>query len=245
MGVSDPDPETDAGTAPRVFVTSRTRNSVLRWAVGLAVLFVLGFFVVGHYVPFLTDPVELREFVLGFGVWAPVVFVAIQAAQVVVAPVPGQVTGVAGGYLFGPLWGSVYSIAGIGLGSSVAFWLARRYGRAYVERVVTPGTLARFDGIAEEDSTTVLFLAFLLPGLPDDALCFVGGLTTLPLRRLVLLAVVGRTPSLVLATLVGAELERTQWMTAGLLAAALLVLSVVGYLNRERLGALPASSADE
>jgi uncharacterized membrane protein YdjX (TVP38/TMEM64 family) len=219
----------------RVFVSRRSRDSAIRWGVALLLVFVGSYFLVRAYAPYLTDPQAFRAFVLGFGAWAPLVFVAIQSAQVVVAPIPGQVTGVAAGYLFGPLWGSVYSVLGIAIGSTLAFWLARRYGRAYVERVVTPETLARFDGLAADNAQTALLLAFLVPGLPDDALCFVGGLTDVPLRRLVLVAVVGRAPSFVLSALVGAEAAGENWARAALLAAVLVVLSVLGYLERERL----------
>lgn len=220
---------------PGVFVSERSRDSVIRWCVALVVLLVGGFLLVRAYAPSLTDPESFRAFVLGYGVWAPVVFIGVQAAQVVVAPIPGQVTGVAAGYLFGPVWGSVYSVIGVAIGSTIAFWLARRFGRAYVERVVTPTTLARFDGLAERNAGTALLLAFLVPGLPDDALCFVGGLTDIPLRRLVLIATVGRAPSFVLSALVGAEVASSDWTTAALLAVFLTVLSVVGVLERERL----------
>ncbi len=39
----------------------------------------------------------LRE----WGILAPVIFMAIQALQVVISPVPGEATGFLGGYLFG------------------------------------------------------------------------------------------------------------------------------------------------
>ena len=195
-------------------------------------------FLVRTYAPFLTTGDGIREFVAGFGIYAPLVFVGLQVLQVVVAPIPGQVTGFASGYLFGSVWGSVYSILGIGIGSAIAFWLSRRYGRPFVEHVVDDEALARFDDLAAHAGIPGLFVVFLVPGLPDDVLCFVGGLTEIDLWKLVAIAVVGRAPAFVLVNVSGAGLARGN---VGLAAVALAVLfgtSLWGYLNRERLLAL-------
>lgn len=116
---------------------------------------------VSTYLPEAFDPEAIRTFVLSFGLWAPVIYIGITVAQVVIAPIPGQVLGVAG---------TVYSLIAVAIGSGLTALLTRRYGRPYVERVVTPETLARFDGVRDGDATAGLFLAYLVPGLPDDAL---------------------------------------------------------------------------
>lgn len=218
-----------------IFISRRSRRVTLAWTAVLCLGVGLGYLAIRWYAPFLTDPAGLQTFVHGFGVWAPLVFVGLQAAQVVLAPIPGQVTGFAAGYLFGAVAGAAYSIAGVTVGSAVAFWLSRRFGRTYVERVVTSERLAQFDGLTEQDATLALFLAFLVPGLPDDAICFVGGLTDLPLWRLVLVALLGRTPSFALMALAGAQLASERFVDAALLALALGVLTVAGYLARDRL----------
>lgn len=218
-----------------VFVSRRERASALRWSVAVAVALGVGYLASRRYAPFLTDPEALRAWVEGFGPWAPVAFVGLQAVQVVVAPIPGQAVGLLGGYLFGALWGGLYSVVGVAIGSAVVFWLSRRYGRRYVEDVVAAETLARFDGLARESGRTGLFLAFLVPGLPDDVICFVGGLTEMPLWQLVALAAVGRAPSFFLVALIGAELADARFASAALLGVALAAVALAGYLHRGRL----------
>ena len=175
----------------RIFASSRSRTRfvvhALVVAAGLAVAGVL----LGPHLAFLTDARAVRTFVRGYGVWAPVVLIALQAVQVVAAPVPGQVLAVVAGYLFGAWWGTLYNMIGITIGSTVAFWLSRRYGRAYVEDIVHEGALERFDAIGDDYARPALFFLFLIPGLPDDVICFAGGLTDIPLWQLVVLAVVG------------------------------------------------------
>lgn len=220
-----------------IFVSRRARRTTLAWIAALGVLFLVGYLLSRVYAPGLADPDRLRSAILGLGPWAPVGFVLLQAAQVVAAPVPGQVLGFVGGYLFGTLHGTLYSLAGVTIGSAVVFWLSRRFGRPYVERVVEPATVARLDGFLHRNAALALFVAFLLPGLPDDAICFVGGLSDLPLWRLVAIAVVGRAPGFFFVALAGAETATGAATTAAFLLVVLGGLSLAGYLARDRIAA--------
>ena len=72
------------------------------------------------------------------GVLAPVVFIAIQSLQVMIAPIPGEVTGLLGGFVFSQWLGFVYSTVGLTIGSLGAFWVGRRLGAAFVQGLVAP-----------------------------------------------------------------------------------------------------------
>jgi uncharacterized membrane protein YdjX (TVP38/TMEM64 family) len=187
------------------------------------------------FVPELSDPVALRTAILATGVFAPVTYVVVLAVQVVVAPIPGHVLGFVGGYLFGPLWGTVYSLVGVTLGSTVVFVLSRRYGRDYVERMLAPELVEQFDEAVAESGTVGLFLVFLIPGLPDDAVCFLAGLTRLPLWRLVVLVVVGRAPAFALVSLAGAGAATGAYEQVLFLIGVFAALTLGGYLARDRL----------
>ena len=210
------------------------RRFLLHLLVALVVVGALTM-IVHRNLRFLTNPQELRAFIRGYGVWAPLVLVVLQALQVVLAPIPGQVLAVVAGYLFGAWWGTLYNMIGVTIGSTIAFWLSRRFGRSYVERIVHEDALATFDGISDDSVRLGLFVFFLLPGLPDDVLCFVGGLTRLPLWQLVGIAIVGRAPAFFLVNVVGDLLGTAQFEAAALLAVVILALSAVGYAYRDRL----------
>src|SRR2546428_8611516 len=70
-----------------------------------------------------------------WGVLAPLVFIVIQALQVIIAPIPGEVTGLLGGFIFGQWLGFFYSTLGLTAGSLFAFWVGRRLGAPYVRRL--------------------------------------------------------------------------------------------------------------
>lgn len=178
--------------------------------------------------PRLFDPGWVRARIAAAGPAAPAVFVLLQAAQVVLAPVPGQVLAGIGGYLFGSLLGTIYSMLGVTLGSTVVFAASRRYGRPFVARVLTEETLNRVDGFVDRYGSVGLFVAFVLPTFPDDALCTAVGLTELRYWRFLLLLLVGRTPTFLAAafagtSLAGGDLERALAVMAGLLTVSVLV----------------------
>lgn len=192
-------------------------------------------FLVRAQASWLTDPVAIRVWVRSFGPLAPAAFVALQAAQVVVAPIPGQVLGLVSGFLFGALAGTAYSLIGATVGSYVAFVLARRLGRPFVERVVGAESLTAFDRHAEQEGALALFLVFLVPGLPDDVICFVGGLTALSIPRMVAISFVGRIPGYAAINLAGAGFASDRVLEAVVVLAVLAVLSVGVYASRDRL----------
>lgn len=218
-----------------VFTSSRAKQQTITWLLLLVGVLVGGTVVQRLYLPWLTDPVAIRRLIDSFGPFAPVAFVLLQATQVVVAPIPGQVLGFVSGYLFGTVYGTLYSLLGAAIGSYVVFRVSRRYGRSYVERVVDPAFVEQFDGVARRRGLFALFLAFLIPGLPDDAICFLGGLTELRIRDMVVVSVVGRAPGYLVVNAAGAELAAGRLTETLLIVAVLVVLTVLGYVWRDTL----------
>lgn len=195
-------------------------------ALGIAAL-VAGALILRFWQPLLalvSEQERLRAWVAGFGWAAPLALILVQAAQVILAPLPGQVVGLVSGYLFGALWGTVYSAIGVLLGAWVLMSLARKLGRPFVERVVPPAHLARFDGLLARGGPTAFFLLFLLPFVPDDSISILAGLTDIPISLLMILAAIGRSPSLLAAAWMGdvsGSLTTEQWLALAGIALAL------------------------
>ena len=193
-----------------------------------------------RYASFIYDAAELRMWIAQFGIFAPLVFVFIQAIQVVVAPIPGQVVALVAGYLFGPFWGTVYSLTGVLIGSTVAFSLAKRYGRSFVEDILHEDVVARFDDFVDTVGVPGLFAFVIIPGLPDDAICFLSGLTKWRLRTFIAVIAVGRLPAYVLTVYAGGELASGRFLSGFALIALVVVASVVGYYKQETVRDLVA-----
>lgn len=167
---------------------------------------------------------RLREWVAGFGSWGVLVSIALNVAQVLLAPLPGQFVGLLNGYLYGLWLGALYGMAGLLLGSALAMGLARRFGRPLVERLVNPDQLARWDRLAGRQGPLFFFLVFLFPLLPDDLICFLIGLSPLSIPSMLVLAALGRLPGLFVSCWVGAyatQLPWWAWIPLGVGAGAL------------------------
>lgn len=169
------------------------------------------------------------------GPWGPAFIVLAEVLQVVFAPVPGQVVGLVAGYLYGFWWGTLYCMIGLALGSLAAVWLARRLGRPLVRRLAGEEVLARIDDYAERRGALALLLIFLLPFLPDDLCCLAAGLTKLSILEVVLLAVVGRLPGLMMSTLLGAQAHRLTWPQVAVIALLGIALAVLFARYQDRL----------
>jgi len=223
---------------PPIFVSSRARRLAFLLLGALLAAVLAGMALFDSSIGTLTDPELIRETIDGYGVFAPIAFVVLQVLQVLFAPIPGQVLAMAGGYIFGPVDGLLYSLIGATIGSAIAFALSRRYGRPVVERLIHPRTLTTVDEFLEAHGRLAVLLVFLVPGLPDDALCFVCGLTPVPLRSLVVLSFVGRIPGYALLSLAGGRFATHRPLEAALILAVVALAAFLGYLARDRLLAL-------
>lgn len=174
------------------------RTEVLRVALNAAtvigMILVSALLFMGYRLGIFGSPEKLRSFLLNFGLWAPAVFVFIQAVQVVVPILPGSVGCVAGVIAFGPGMGFVYNYIGICAGSVIAFLLARKYGRAFVQAVTNEKQFAKYENWLEKGNKFdwLFGIAIFLPVAPDDLLCYLAGLTKMKLRRFIWIILLGK-----------------------------------------------------
>lgn len=178
---------------------------------------------------------QLMSFLESVGPWSTVVFVLLQAFQVVAAPIPGEATGILGGYLYGPYLGTVLSTLGLTLGSLMAFLLSRYLGRPFAERFVAPATMERFDYLLHHKGVFLVFLLFLIPGFPKDALCYLLGLGHLTVVEFLIIGGVGRLLGTLLLTLQGNFLRMQQYDMFYSLIAVGVVAIIVVMIFKDRL----------
>ena len=222
----------------RIFSSRSARWQTVAGGALLLVVFVGLSYFVRQYAAFVFDAQQLRAWLNQFGIFAPLALIFIQAIQVIVAPVPGQVIAVVSGYAFGPVAGTAYSLVGVLIGSAVAFSLAKHFGRPLVEKLLHEDVLTRFDGFVDQVGIPGLFAFVIVPGLPDDAICFLSGLTTWRLRTFLSVIVVGRFPAYVLTVYAGGELAAGKFKSAVALLGVVVAISVLGYHQRGRVRSL-------
>ena len=118
----------------------------------------------------------LREVIAGAGVWAGAVYFALQMMTVIVAPIPSNISMMAGALALGFWPAMILGVLAVIAGSVIVFLAARALGRNAVQRFLDKGVMEKYLPIIEEKQDMFLFLTMLFPFFPDDALCMLAGL---------------------------------------------------------------------
>jgi uncharacterized membrane protein YdjX (TVP38/TMEM64 family) len=218
--------------------------SLIAFPALFAVLLVLALVFRQQLLGLFRSPDSFRSWVQSTGPIAPLVFVGLQAAQVVVFFIPGEIPQVAGGYLFGVWQGSLLSLAGITLGASLNFLMARLLGLPFVYTLFGQQSVHRVWRIAESSRARLaFFLFFLIPGVPKDVLCYVAGLSSLRLAPFLLYSTLGRLPGVIGSALIGEAAADRRWLLAGSILFAAAALFGLGFMFRRRIQAFLESLA--
>ena len=191
----------------------------------------LAWFVGRPMVRFARQPEQFRSWVDGHGALGWAAYAAIVFLQVVVAIIPGEPLEIAGGYAFGAWWGTALCLIGAVLGSAAVFALVRRWGRPLAEVVFPKEKLDKLQFLhSSPKRTALLWLIFTAPGTPKDLLCYFAGLTDMKWRTWLLIATVGRLPSIVTSTVGGGALGDRNYTAAAIAFGVALAAAGVGYL---------------
>ena len=175
------------------------------------------------------DPLVFRNWIQSFGFWGKFVFVGLAFIQVILAVIPGGPVQIAAGYAFGIIEGSILCVVGIQLGSALAFLLARHLGMKVIDLFIPREKIENIRFLQNSDKLDIMiFLCFLIPGVPKDPLAYFCGLTKIPFWKFLLLSTLGRIPSIIISVMSGNALVEQQYISAVIIIAALAVCSVIG-----------------
>lgn len=186
-------------------------------------------------IEFFLNEEKLKKFIDSLGPFGFIGFIILQATQVVAAPIPGEVTGLLGGYLYGTFIGTILSTIGLTLGSVLAFSLGRIFGKPFVERVVDPVILNKFDYLLHHKGAFLVFFLFLIPGFPKDYLSYFLGLSRLSIIEFTLIAGVGRLLGTILLSLGGSYLRHHEYEKFFSLAGIALLIMVIVWFFKDRI----------
>lgn len=124
---------------------------------------------------------QFRAFAADYGKWGPVVFIVLQALQVVITPISHYSVGYMGGFLYGPILGGLYNYVGRLIGHVSAFFISRKLGSPLIRKFVPQKTVDKYNSLVS-DKALVLFLIYFLPLFPDDEISYLVGLSRMRFR---------------------------------------------------------------
>lgn len=213
--------------------------SMVALAVGVLVMGLIFRDAIAHilksFYQLVTDRDQVSSLISSSGIFAPLVFIVFQILQVIFAPFPGEATGFIGGYIFGAGKGFLFSTIGLSIGSLINLLIGRYLGNRFIRRQIPARYLVRFETFLRHQGVIVIFILFVIPGFPKDYLCLFLGLSHLPIKLLLLLAIIGRLPGTLMLSLQGAFLfdKNYGWLAA--IAAASMLIVLLAYHYRDGL----------
>ena len=182
-------------------------------------------------IQFVQEPERFRAWVDEQGILAPIAFLGMLVLQIVVAVIPGEPLEIAAGYAFGAVEGTLLCLFGAFLGRVAVFLLVRKLGARAVDVFFPLDKLNELKFLQNKRRLTLwVFFLFFLPGTPKDVLCYVVGLTDLPLRSWLIISAIAPLPSIVTSTIGGAALGMGDYGFALLVFVITVVISGLGLL---------------
>jgi uncharacterized membrane protein YdjX (TVP38/TMEM64 family) len=183
----------------------------------------------------------VREWVDGFGVAAPLVFIVASAA-LTCALFPGPVLAGASGLLFWTALGFPVSLTAATLGACCAFLISRRVGHAPAELLAGPLMRRIRDWIGRRGFVAVL-LARIAPGMPYTAVNYVAGLTPVHLSVFAAATALGAAPRAFAYTALGGSFGDWDSPEAIVAVMVLVVMAVAGLVLLRREVRRPSPAA--
>lgn len=213
------------------------RDDIIKIVI-LLMLIIVGVFLFFYFnlYTFFVSTKRIVNFVNSFGPLSVVIFICLQILQVIVAPIPGEVNGFIGGYLYGPLLGTLYSTIGLTIGSLLAFTLARWLGLPFVEKVINPRIIQKYDYFMEHRGVLITFILFVIPGFPKDALSYMIGLSHMKTSTFLIVCTAGRLLGTIMLSISGNYARNGQNVaTAAILGISALIVILAFYYHDELL----------
>ena len=183
----------------------------------------------------LVTPQQLQEAVSRCGNWAALAYIGLFALLPAIF-FPVAVLALAGGLLFGLVWGSLYTFLGAILNCTLMFLLARYAGREKVERLMarklSPVWQSRLQSLNSSGGFLLLIILRLIPAVPYNLINYAFGLTAMSYRTYILASAIGIIPGTLAFINIGDKaLDITDpdfWIAIGLLGLLLAVTALLG-----------------
>ncbi|PYZ98309.1 TVP38/TMEM64 family protein [Alteribacter lacisalsi] len=185
---------------------------------------------------FQIDPERIRNWILSFGLLAPLFYLLIFALRPLTL-FPASILAVAGGLSFGPLFGPVLTYAGSLMGAVISFWIARKLGKHLISRKWQVKAEALQERVEKHGFFYVLVLR-ILPVVNFDLVSYLSGVSRIPFKTYIGATMCGIIPGSLAFSFLGASFVGGDWRiiaaTVMLFVAAFLIPVYVRYRLAKR-----------
>ena len=168
-----------------------------------------------------------RDFLLSFGIWAPIISALLMIFQSVAAPLPAFVITFANGMIFGALWGGLLSWSSAMLGAALCYYIAKSMGRPAVEKLVSKTAVDWTDQFFDRYGKHSVLLARLLPIVSFDLVSYGAGLTSMRFWGFWIATGIGQAPATILYSYLGQTASGSVmilfWVFVGVICLGIII----------------------
>ncbi|CEH34564.1 TVP38/TMEM64 inner membrane protein YdjZ [Romboutsia lituseburensis] len=148
----------------------------------------------------------IKEYILSFGIWAPIISFLLMLLQSVAAPLPAFLITFANAALFGWVYGAILSWTSAMAGAALCFYIAKFLGRDVVEKLTSKYALENVDNFFERYGKHTILIARLLPFMSFDLVSYAAGLTSMSFMSFFIATGIGQLPATIIYSYVGGML---------------------------------------
>lgn len=174
-----------------------------------------------------------REYIAGYGLFAPFISATLMIFQSVIAPLPAFLITIANGALFGFWWGMLLSWGSAMLGAALCFYIARFLGAKHIARIVSQPVVDKTDQFIQKYGNYAILISRLIPYIPFDVVSYGAGLTRIRFIGFWLATGIGQLPATAVYTYLGNRIStNTNLMLFGF--GVVISVSIVIWLVKSR-----------
>ncbi len=179
---------------------------------------------------------SFRDYILSTGKLGPVMLIFFQVLQTVIAPIPGEVIQIAGGYIYGTYVGMLFITAGMLLGAIIAFYFTRFVGGAFIENLLKKNKFQWMAGMMETKKFSIfLFIIFIIPGIPKDLFIYAAGLTTIKPLKFFSILIIARFPWLLASVSIGSNIYHKNYVSTAIISGVSVLAFALGLIYKDKL----------
>jgi uncharacterized membrane protein YdjX (TVP38/TMEM64 family) len=190
------------------------------------------------------SPLQVVQQMLAFmqnGPWGVLIYVILYAVRPLIL-FPSTILTLAGGFVFGPVPGVMYTIIASNISSTIAFFVGRFFGAGIFKDDGSDNLIQRYARRMRENSfETVMIMRFIF--LPYDAVSYLAGFLRIKYLPFILATALGSIPGTMAFIGFGASIEtfdgvlpKLNPVTLGFSAAILIVSIALSRLFKKREG---------
>ena len=179
---------------------------------------------------------QIEAFFAEYKTQSIIYYLALQIIQIIICVIPGQGLQFAAGYMYGFWMGYVWSLIGAFLGTVISYYLAKILGHDAMHMIFGEERIQELLTTFNSKKAMILvFLFYLIPGLPKDLCSYVAGLSEMKLKAFLIISLVGRSPAMMGSLIIGRLVNLGGYTGAIIIASAAVILFITGVILRKRI----------